>query len=125
MGRVAGSLLNLTRGSVVAASLSIAESLWGRFRGLMLRDELPQGEGLWLSGTSSIHMMFMRFPIDCAFLGREQADGSREVVAVRQALPAWVGLAWARGADGVVELPAGALEQSGTQVGDRLRIEPG
>jgi uncharacterized membrane protein (UPF0127 family) len=122
---VAGSLLNLTRGSVVAARLTIAGSLWGRFRGLMLRDELPDGEGLWLSGTSSIHMMFMRFPIDCAFLGREQADGSREVVAVRQALPAWVGLAWARGADGVVELPAGALEQSGTQVGDRLRIEPG
>jgi uncharacterized membrane protein (UPF0127 family) len=125
MDRVAGSLLNLTRGSVVAARLSIAESLWGRFRGLMLRDELPEGEGLWLSGTSSIHMMFMRFPIDCAFLGRESADGSREVVALRQALPAWVGLAWARGADGVAELPAGALQQSGTQVGDRLRIEPG
>jgi hypothetical protein len=117
------TLRNLTRGSVVASRLSIAESLWGRFRGLMLRDTLAPGDGLWLGGTSSIHMMFMRFPIDCAFLGREAPDGSRQVVALRQALPAWVGLAWARGADGVVELPAGALQKSGTQVGDRLKIE--
>lgn len=120
-----GSLRNLTRGTVVASRLSVAGSLWGRFRGLMLRDALPAGEGLWLGGTSSIHMMFMRFPIDCAFLGREGPDGSREVVAIREALPTWVGLAWARGADGVVELPAGALQESGTQVGDRLRIEQG
>jgi uncharacterized membrane protein (UPF0127 family) len=119
------TLRNLTRDTVVASRLSIAVSLWGRFRGLMLRDALPAGEGLWLGGTSSIHMMFMRFPIDCAFLGRETRDGSRQVVAVRHALPVWLGLAWARGADGVVELPAGTLQESETQVGDRLRIEPG
>ena len=119
------TLLNQTRGSMVASRLSIADSLWARFRGLMLRKALPAGEGLWLTGTSSIHMMFMRFPIDCAFLGREGPDGSRQVLAVREALPAWIGLAWAGGADGVVELPVGAIRESGTQVGDRLRIERG
>ena len=115
-------LRNLTRGTEVASRVATAEGIWGRFRGLMLRPDLPADEGLWLPGTSSIHMMFMRFPIDCAFLGRPAADGSREVLALRRSLPAWWGVAWAGKADGVAELAAGALERSATQVGDRLRL---
>jgi uncharacterized membrane protein (UPF0127 family) len=116
---------NQTRGSVVASRVLAAASWWGRFRGLMGRASLPADEGLWLPGVGSIHMMFMRFPIDCAFLGAEGADGAREVVAVRHSLPAWRGIVWtARGAKGVVELPAGALERSGTLVGDRVRLVP-
>jgi hypothetical protein len=29
-----------------------------------------------------------------------------------------------RGADGVLELPAGTIERSGTQVGDRVTMDP-
>jgi uncharacterized membrane protein (UPF0127 family) len=84
---------------------------------------LASGDGLWLPDSNGIHMMFMRFPIDAVFVGRPDLDGSRQVVALRRALRPWTGIVWyVRGAHGVVELPVGAIDASGTEVGDRLVI---
>ena len=76
---------------------------------------------------NGIHMMFMRFPIDCVFVGRPAGeDGSRRVVAVRRALPAWRGVVWyVRGANGTLELPVGAIDRTSTAVGDRIVLEEG
>ncbi len=91
----------------------------------MGRPSLPTGSGLWLTGTSNIHMFFMRFPIDAVFLGRPAADGGRQVVAVHAGLRPWTGIVWyARGADGCLELPAGSAAASGTAVGDVVALEP-
>ena len=115
---------NLTRGTTVAARVAVGESLWARFRGLMGRSSLEPGHGLWLPGTNGIHMLFMRFPIDCAFLGPPGLDGERAVVGVRRSLAPWRGVVWyVRGANGVIELPAGVLELSATDVGDTLVFE--
>lgn len=90
----------------------------------MGRATLSPGEGLYLPGTTSIHMLFMRFPIDCVFLTRPGVDGERIVVGVRRALPAWSGIVWhVRGAESVVELPAGTLDAVGVQIGDAVRLE--
>ena len=114
---------NATRGTAVAESLEVAESFGGRFMGLMGRDGLAPGAGLWLRPASSIHMLFMRFPIDAVFLARPGADGGRRVVAVRPALRPWTGVVWwARGADGCLELPAGPAAASGTTVGDVIQL---
>jgi uncharacterized membrane protein (UPF0127 family) len=116
---------NVTRGSVLASELEVGASLWAKFMGLMGREELAPGAGLWLPDSNGIHMMFMRFPIDAVFLGaRDASDGSRAVVAVRVALPAWRGLVpFVRRAKGVLELPVGAVAESGTVVGDRVVLE--
>ena len=91
----------------------------------MWRDALPSGEGLFIPGTGSIHMLFMRFPIDCLFVGRPDATGRRAVVGVRHRLPAWRGVVWyVRRADGVVELPAGTLTAASVREGDVVRLEP-
>jgi uncharacterized membrane protein (UPF0127 family) len=82
---------NLDRDTVLAERVEVAGSLWGKFRGLMGRAELPAGAGLWLPDSNGIHMMFMRFPIDAVFLGRPGPDGVREVVSVRPSLAAWRG----------------------------------
>jgi len=122
---VAGELQlrNITRGTAVATQVVAAASFWARFMGLMGRAALAPQEGLWLPGTNNIHMFFMRFAIDCCFVGRPDPDGSRRVVELRHALPPWRGIVWyARGAHGVVELPVGALDRSGTQVGDRVTL---
>jgi hypothetical protein len=117
---------NLTRKTALADRLEIAAGLWGKFRGLMGRRALPSGEGLWLPDSNGIHMMFMRFPIDAVFVGRAASDGSRAVVAVRRTLRPWTGIVWyVRGAHGVLELPAGAIDSSGTQVGDLIGLELG
>jgi uncharacterized protein len=112
---------NLSRGNDLAGEIESAGGLWGRFMGLMGRASLGQGAGLWLPGTNGIHMMFMRFPIDAVFLSRPDPghDGAQRVVSVHQGLRAWVGLVpLVRGAYGVLELPVGTIERTGTAVGD-------
>jgi uncharacterized protein len=119
----AGVARNLDRETILAERLETAASLWGKFMGLMGRPTLPAGDGLWLPASNGIHMMFMRFPIDAVFVSRPAPDGSRRVRSVHRGLRAWVGLVpLVRGADGVLELPVGTIDSTGTAVGDRLEI---
>jgi uncharacterized membrane protein (UPF0127 family) len=116
---------NLTRATELTTGVDVADSFWARFRGLMGRSSLPPGGGLWLSGTSNIHMLFMRFPIDAVFLSRPTSDGTRRVVAVHANLRPWIGIVWyARRADSCLELPAGTSTAAGTRPGDVVMLEP-
>ena len=117
------SARNLTRGTALADELELAESFWAKLLGLMGRAGLREGAGLWLPGSPSIHMLFMRFAIDCVFLGREEAAGDRPVVGLRRGLRPWTGVVWwVRGGKGTIELPVGTIDRSGTAVGDRVVI---
>jgi len=114
---------NETRGQSLATAVEVAGSVWTRFKGLMLRRALPQGLGLWLPGDNGIHMFFMRFAIDAVFLGKPDPEGTRRVVAIRPRLRPWLGLVpLVRAANGVLELPAGTVEDTGTEVGDVIRF---
>ena len=78
--------------------------------------------------SNGIHMMFMRFPIDAVFVGRpEDGDAaSGRSLSVHRGLRAWTGLVpLVRGAHGVLELPVGTIEASGTAVGDLIRLATG
>jgi uncharacterized membrane protein (UPF0127 family) len=91
----------------------------------MGRPELESGAGLWLPDSNGIHMMFMRFPIDAVFLGRPTAEDPlvRPVVSVHPGLRAWTGLVpFVRGGQGVLELPVGTIEATGTGRGDLVRL---
>jgi uncharacterized membrane protein (UPF0127 family) len=93
--------------------------VWARFKGLMGRAELLRGRSLWLPGDNGIHMFFMRFAIDAVFLGRPDTRGARQVVAAKRRLRPWVGIVpFVGAANGVLELPAGIIEDTGTEVGD-------
>lgn len=112
---------NVTRGVVVAQNAEIADSLWSRFRGLMLRSpaSFGPGAGLLIDPCSSIHMFFMRFPIDVLYVDRND-----RVVRVQRGIKPWrVGPLHTKGARYVVELPAGTIDKTGTQVGDRISTE--
>ncbi len=110
---------NTSRATTLADRLEVGASLWARFMGLMGRASLPAGDGLWLPGANGIHMMFMRFPIDAVFVARPDPDGGRRVVSIHRRLRAWSGLVpFVRGAHGVIELPVGAIDASGTVAGD-------
>ncbi len=109
--------------AVICDELVLGESFMQRFMGLMGRASMPEGEGLYLP-TNSIHMMFMRFPIDALFVSKEDADGRRSVVGTRPDLPAWRGIVMpVRGAEGVVEMPAGTLARVGVAEGDTVVFE--
>ena len=118
---------NLSRSTPIAERLEVADGLWGKFMGLMGRPSLEPETGLWLTDSNGIHMMFMRFAIDAVFLGNPDParDGARPVVSVHRGLRAWTGLVpLVRGAHGVLELPVGTIERSGTTVGDLVVLEP-
>lgn len=109
---------NETRGRILAERAEEATGFWSRLRGLMGREGLPTGEGLWIDPCNSIHMFFMRFPIDAVFLSKEL-----RVVKVVHAIPPWRVTGLYRDARSVLELPAGIAEASGTTAGDQLRFE--
>ncbi len=116
---------NVTRGTHLATRLETADGLWARFMGLMGRATLEPDAGLWLPGNG-IHMMFMRFPIDAVFVGKPDATagGTHPVLSVHRGLRAWTGLVpLVRGAFGVLELPVGTIDRSGTVVGDLIVME--
>ena len=110
---------NRTRGAVAVERCRVARSLRDRTVGLLGTVGVPAGEGLWIERSPSIHMFFMRYPIDAVFVDREQ-----RVVRIVEGLRPWRIVAWVRGARDCLELPAGAAGAAGIQVGDELALEP-
>lgn len=108
---------NLTRGTIVGDRIRVARSLRERTVGLLGTPRLEPGEGLWIERSPSIHMFFMRYPIDAVFV----TDAGRVTKVVANLRPGRV-VWWARGARDCLELPAGAAARSGTVVGDELRL---
>ena len=109
--------LETADGRVVAAHVEVASSMWSRFVGLMGRRELPEGHGLALTPCNSIHMFFMRIPLDVVFLDR---GGS--VVHAYHGIRPWRVSRIVRGAHTAVELPVGTLRQAGVEKGTELRL---
>jgi len=104
-------------GAVVCERCEIPESALGRTRGLLGRDGLEAGGGMLIDRAPSVHMFFMRFPIDVVFLDRD-----RKVVRVVERLRPWR-VAGARRAAAALELPAGAAAAAGVEVGEILILE--
>jgi hypothetical protein len=105
---------NLTRGTTLAEACVLGVTFYWRARGLMLRRAFEPFDGLWLAPTASIHMFWVAFPIDLVWL-----DADLRVLAVTPGIKPWR-LDGCRRAASVLELRAGAIAASGTQVGDRI-----
>ena len=101
-------------GSIVCERCVLADTALTRMKGLLGRRDLPRGEGILLKPASSVHMAFMRFPIDAVFLDRDL-----RVVKIAADLRPWRA-AGARGAKSVLEIPADEAARRGLTVGDRL-----
>jgi uncharacterized membrane protein (UPF0127 family) len=103
---------------MLATDCRTADSFLTRGIGLLLHRALADGEALRITKTSSITMLFMRFPIDALFV-----DQAGRVVKAAPDLRPWAPMIAARGAKDVVELRAGTIAASGTQAGDDLVFE--
>jgi len=105
-------VLKTEDGRTLCARCAIADRPWTRMRGLLGRASLAPDEGMLFRPAGSIHMFFMRFPIDAVFCTRDL-----EVLRVERDLQPGRTAA-AKGAKVVVELAAGAA--AGVAPGDRL-----
>jgi hypothetical protein len=108
-------LLKKTDGTVVCARCELADRPLKRMWGLLGRSSLAPDEGMLIRPAGSIHMFFMRFPIDAVFCDRDL-----RVVRVVSDLKPWR-MAGKRGAKAVVELAAGSADA--LRPGDQLTFE--
>jgi uncharacterized membrane protein (UPF0127 family) len=99
---------------MVCTRCLVARRPWQRMRGLLGRASLEPGEGMLFDPAGSIHMFFMRFPIDAVFCDRDLV-----VVDVVRGLRPWR-FAGRRGSRVVIELAEGAAGDLGP--GDRLAV---
>lgn len=111
-------IVNASRSTSIASSARAARSMLARARGLMFVGDLPQNSGLLIDPCSSIHMFFMRIPLDVLYVDRNDV-----VVRAQRGIRPWrIGPLHTRSAAYVIELPVGTIERSQTQVGDRLAM---
>lgn len=104
-------------GDVVCERCDVPKSSFARARGLLGRSGLEPGNGMLIDAAPSVHMFFMRFPIDVVFLDRDW-----KVVRVVHGLRPWR-VAGARRAVAALELPAGSAAEAGIEEGDVLSLE--
>jgi uncharacterized protein len=108
-------VVNSSTGQILAERAAVADNAWTRFLGLQGKRLLPRGAGLVLLPCESIHMLFMRFPIDAVFATREG-----RVVRVARRLRPWTIGPIVPSALYCVELPAGAARA--TEEGHTIQL---
>ena len=108
---------NATRDRILGEGVRQASSLFSRMKGLLGSRKLTPGEGLWICPCNGIHSMGMAFEFDALFL-----DAEMRVVALyrRFRKNRLSRIYW--DARGVLELPEGTIERTGTEVGDEIEF---
>ena len=111
-------VINLTRQTVLADRLEVADHGANRMKGLLGRDGLSPGEGLWIKPCEAVHTFCMRFAIDLVYLDRKN-----RIRKVRSSVGPWR-MSACLTAHSVIELPSGTVQATRTQAGDRLEFSP-
>jgi len=110
-------VVNATRDQELAGRVLLADGWWTRLRGMMGRPEPAEAEGMLLAPCQSVHMYWMKYPLDVAFLASDD-----RVVATYHGLAPSRRSKWHRDAEKALELKAGRLAATQTEVGDRLEL---
>ncbi|MDE1155950.1 MAG: DUF192 domain-containing protein [Acidobacteriaceae bacterium] len=109
---------HLRSGRTLACNVEMADSSWRRAKGLLGRPALDRCTGLWITPSSGIHTVGMRFPIDVIGL-----DAQGKVIRLWKSIPPQRATALVLRMRSALELSAGSIEQTGIQTGDVLFLE--
>jgi hypothetical protein len=111
-------IVNKNNGELISTKAAVAQTFFERSRGLMFRGSMDESEALMFYHTPSIHMFFMRFPIDVVFL-----DKNMLVIKVYKRLKPWRFACCFRSFL-TLELPVDTVARKCIQVGDALELIP-
>jgi len=111
------TVFNASKQTLLGENVEVAETSATRMKGLLGRDGLAKGEGLWIVPTEGVHTFRMRFAIDLVFLNKKK----RVTKVVPRLKPSRMAISWR--ANSVLELPAGVAEETLTEVGDEIEIQ--
>ncbi|MBD3298947.1 MAG: DUF192 domain-containing protein [candidate division Zixibacteria bacterium] len=112
-------VINTSKGNrVIADKVRWAGTSAERRKGLLGRTEMSANEGMYITPCEWIHTFGMKFPIDVAF-----PDKHGRILHVHHALkPRRLSRPVLR-ADGALELAAGRLRETETEVGDYIAFQ--
>ena len=96
--------------------MEVADSGPKRNKGLLGRDRLSPGEGLWIVPCEAVHTFAMRFAIDLVYLDRKN-----RIKKLSSDVPPWR-LSACLSAHSVLELPAGTIRDTKTRFGDTFEF---
>lgn len=111
-------LINTSSGQVIGDKIVYANGIYKRFIGLMGKKNLEKNEGIFLTPCNSIHMMFMKFPIDIIFLDRKN-----KIIHITENIQPWKISKVIFKAQSVLEVPIGTVKETKSKIGDSLSIE--
>ena len=112
-------IYNERNNALIGDKIKVADTFWTRLKGLMLAPDLAEGEGLIITPCNSIHMMFMRYPIDALFI-----DSSNKIVAIYEKIRPWIGVTRLySNVVSVIEVPSGLANKLDLKIDDSLRLE--
>lgn len=111
-------IVNTTRNTLIASKIITADSFFSRLRGLLGRKSLEKEEALLIPRCIAVHTFFMKFSIDIIFI-----DSDSNVTKTMKNLRPFRISSCFTGTYSAIELPAGTIEQSNTETGDRLARE--
>lgn len=97
-------------GSKVPIRCAYARTFAQRFFGLMGKRSVPVNCGLVFERCRSIHMMFMRVPLDVLWLA-PKCDERYQVIGLSSSVKPWGGAAAPRGATVAMEFGAGTFSE--------------
>jgi uncharacterized membrane protein (UPF0127 family) len=108
---------NVTRSKLLADRAALANTSATRRTGLLKHTRLDPGDGLWIVPSEGVHTFGMKFAIDVLFLDRKRR--------VKKMRPNMVSsrISFSLLSHSTLEVPAGTIQATGTQVGDQLEIE--
>jgi uncharacterized membrane protein (UPF0127 family) len=107
---------NLTRQTVLATGIKLANSAARRRNGLLGRHRLHPDEGLWILPCEAVHTFGMQFSIDLVYLDRKN-----RIKKLRSEVPPWR-LSACFSAHSVLELSPGTIRKTQSKRGDELEL---
>jgi uncharacterized membrane protein (UPF0127 family) len=110
-------IINQSKNCILAEEAVIAESFFRRCKGLLGKKALPTGQALVLRPCNSVHTFFMRFPIDVAFIGKDN-----KVVKIIPSIPPFRLTPIYFKAHFAIEFPAGTLGAANLKEQDEIEL---
>ena len=110
-------IINKSKEILIAQRGKLANTFFTRMMGLLNRDSIDPDEALIIIPCKSIHMFFMRFPIDVVFVDKElKVVGMVENIQPFRLSPTY------RKAGFAIELAVGSVQRLQIQIGDSIQI---
>jgi uncharacterized membrane protein (UPF0127 family) len=105
----------LKQDRIIVQKCNIANTFFKRLKGLLGKKDFPENEGLYIPKCNSIHMFFMKFPIDVLFL-----DQNKQIVFLLEDFSPWKIKSPVKKAIATLELPSGTIKKHSLKVGDNI-----